>query len=256
MRYSALAPGKRVRPYLVTRSCELVGGTFEDALGAAAAVECVHAFSLVHDDLPAMDDDDLRRGRPTNHKVYGEALAILAGDALLAVAFELLAREYAPARAGRLALELSRGTGWEGMIGGQVADIEGETQAPSLERVRYIHERKTAALIATACRMGAIAGGGDESAVEQLGCYGRHTGLAFQIADDLLDLTSTAEDLGKAVGKDARAGKQTYPACAGAPESRQAGLTAVAAAEAALAGFGPPANDLVELARFCMDRKH
>ncbi len=256
MRYSALAPGKRVRPYLVVRSCELVGGTFDDALPAAAALECVHAFSLVHDDLPAMDDDDLRRGRPTNHKVYGEALAILAGDALLALAFELLGRRYDSARAGRMALQLARGTGWEGMIGGQVADVDGETQAPSLERVRYIHERKTAALIATACQLGAIAGGGDESAVEQLGCYGRHVGLAFQIADDLLDVTSTAEDMGKAVGKDAQAGKQTYPACVGISESRRVGLAAVEAAEAALTRFGPQAQDLAELARFCMDRKH
>ncbi len=257
MRYSALAPGKRVRPFLVVRSCELVGGRFDDCLGAAGAVECVHAFSLIHDDLPAMDDDDLRRGLPTNHKVYGEALAILAGDALVTLAFELIARSTPhAARVGRLTSELARGAGWQGMIGGQVADIAGESEAPHLERVHYIHERKTAALIATACRMGAAAGGGTDDDIDSLGTYGTHVGLAFQIADDLLDVTSTPEVMGKAVGKDAGAGKQTYPRCVGPQESRRAGLAAVDAAVAALTRFGNEADDLRALARFCMERKH
>ncbi|UCG16036.1 MAG: polyprenyl synthetase family protein [Phycisphaerales bacterium] len=257
MRYSALGVGKRIRPFLVVRCCELVGGCFDDALGPAAAVECVHAFSLVHDDLPAMDDDDLRRGRPTNHKVYGDAMAILAGDALLALAFELIATGTPDAaRAGRLTAELARGAGWQGMIGGQVADIAGQTQDPDLERVRYIHECKTASLIATACRLGAIAGGGDAETIQRLGNYGRHVGLAFQIADDLLDVTSSAEVMGKAVDKDAAAGKQTYPGCVGIAESRRAGMAAVDAAVAALAPSGEPADDLRDLARFCMEREH
>ena len=257
MRYSALAPGKRFRPYLVVKSCELAGGTFADALPPAGAIECIHAFSLVHDDLPAMDDDDLRRGRPTNHVVYGEAMAILAGDALLALAIELVARHVSdPARAGRIAAELARGTGWQGMIGGQVADIEGQNEPLDLNRVRYIHEHKTAALIAAACRVGAIAGGADAQTIERLGTYGESVGLAFQIADDLLDVTSSAGVLGKAVGKDAVAGKQTYPGCVGLEASRRAGLAAVEAAVSALAPFGHRAGELEELARFCVRREH
>jgi geranylgeranyl diphosphate synthase type II len=255
MRYSALAPGKRVRPFLVLRSCELAGGRFEDGLGAAAAIECVHAFSLVHDDLPAMDDDDLRRGRPTNHKVFGEAIAVLAGDALLSLSFELIVAHTPDAgRAARMVSELARGTGWKGMVGGQVADIEGEGKPPDARLVEYIHERKTASLIATACRMGAIAGGGDDEAIERLGDYGRHVGLAFQIADDLLDLTSTAEEMGKSVGKDTEAGKQTYPRCLGTDASRKAGWKAAESAIEALTPLGDSAGDLVELARFCMER--
>jgi geranylgeranyl diphosphate synthase type II len=257
MRYSALAPGKRFRPYLVVKCCELVGGAFQDALPAAAAIECVHTFSLVHDDLPAMDDDDLRRGRPTNHVVYGEAMAILAGDALLALAFELIARHTAdPLKVARLTAELARGTGCQGMIGGQVADIEGEEETPRLERVRFIHERKTAALIAASCRLGAIAGGADAETIERLGTYGNSVGLAFQIADDLLDVTSSAGALGKAVGKDAVAGKQTYTGCVGLEESHRVGLAAVETAISALAPFGERAAELRNLARFCMQREH
>jgi geranylgeranyl diphosphate synthase type II len=233
----------------------LAGGSFDEALPAAAAVECVHAFSLVHDDLPAMDDDDLRRGRPTNHKVFGEAVAILAGDALLALAFELLAAHVPdPAQAARLTGELARGAGWAGMIGGQVADIEGEQQNPELERVRYIHERKTARLLAASCRLGAIAGRADETLIDRLGRFGLHLGMAFQIADDLLDITSNAEALGKSVGKDVRAGKQTYPHCLGVEQSRQAGLVEVEAALEALAPFDRAADDLRGLAAYCMDR--
>jgi geranylgeranyl diphosphate synthase type II len=257
VRYSALGPGKRIRPFLVTRCCELVGGTYEMSLGAAAAVECVHAFSLVHDDLPAMDDDDLRRGRPTNHKVFGEATAILAGDALVALAFELIVTHTPdPARAARLVAELARGTGWAGMIAGQTADMEGEHSTPDRGRVEFIHERKTASLMAAACRMGAIAGGGGPDAVDRLGEFGRHVGLAFQIADDLLDVTANVEDLGKPVRKDAGAGKQTYPRCVGPEQSRQAGEASIQAALAALAPFGDQARNLAELARYCLSRKH
>ena len=216
VRYSLLAPGKRLRPYLVVRCCELVGGSREQAWPVAAAIECVHAFSLVHDDLPAMDNDDLRRGRPTTHKQFDQATAILAGDALAVLAFEFIARHVADATlASRLVLELSQAAGWSGMIGGQAADLEGEKSPPSIDLTRAIHDRKTAALFSAAARMGAIIGRGDETRIEAVGTYGRHLGLSFQIADDLLDVTSTAEKLGKTVGKDARAGKQTYPASVG-----------------------------------------
>jgi len=255
VRYSALAPGKRIRPYLVVRCCELAGGSREDAWAVAAAVECVHTFSLVHDDLPAMDDDDLRRGRPTTHKQFGEAVAILAGDALLVLAFELLAHHAADRRlAGEMVLELAERTGWAGMIGGQAADIAGQSQSPSLERTQFIHERKTAALFEAACRLGAMAGRGQPDAITALGGFGRCLGRAFQIADDLLDVVSTAEKSGKAVGKDVAAGKQSYPRCVGVERSRAAANTAAAAAVAELERFGAAADDLRELARYVASR--
>jgi len=255
IRYSALAPGKRIRPYLVVRCCELAGGSREDAWAVAAAVECVHTFSLVHDDLPAMDDDDLRRGRPTTHKQFGEAMAILAGDALVVLAFELLAHHVADRRlAGEMALELAERTGWAGMIGGQAADIAGQSQSPSLERTQFIHERKTAALFEAACRLGAMAGRGQPDAITALGEFGRCLGRAFQIADDLLDVISTAEKSGKAVGKDVAAGKQSYPRCVGVERSRAAANAAAAAAVAELERFGAAADDLRELARYVASR--
>jgi geranylgeranyl diphosphate synthase type II len=256
MRYSLLAPGKRLRPYLVDCCVRIVGGASDVGFPCGAAVEMVHAFSLIHDDLPAMDDDDLRRGRPTNHRVYGEALAILAGDALLALAFETLAADPTDAtRTARLVMELARATGWQGMIAGQAADLAGESMPPEEACVRGIHERKTAALIAGACRMGAIAGGGDESAITGLGEYGRQLGLAFQIADDLLDVTASADLLGKAVGKDAARRKQTYPASVGMERSRALASAAVARAIKALAPFGEAAKELRELAGFVVQRR-
>jgi len=254
IRYSALAPGKRIRPYLVVRCCELAGGSREDAWAVAAAVECVHTFSLVHDDLPAMDDDDLRRGRPTTHKQFGEAMAILAGDGLLVLAFELLAHHVADRRlAGEMVLELAERAGWAGMIGGQAADIAGQSQSPSLERTQFIHERKTAALFEAACRLGAMAGRGQPDAVTTLGGFGRCLGRAFQIADDLLDVISTAEKSGKAVGKDVAAGKQTYPRCVGVERS-WAAANAAAAAAAELERFGAAADDLREIAGYVASR--
>ncbi len=255
VRYSALAPGKRIRPYLVVRCCELAGGSREDAWAVAAAVECVHTFSLVHDDLPAMDDDDLRRGRPTTHKQFGEAMAILAGDALLVLAFELLAHHVADRRlAGEMVLELAERTGWAGMIGGQAADIAGQSQSPSLERTQFIHERKTAALFEAACRLGAMAGHGQPDAITALGGFGRCLGRAFQIADDLLDVISTADKSGKTVGKDVAAGKQSYPRCVGVERSRAAASAAAAAAVAELERFGAAADDLRELVRYVASR--
>ncbi len=250
MRYSALAPGKRLRPFLVARCCELAGGGLDDAWAPAMAVECIHAFSLIHDDLPAMDDDDLRRGKPTCHKVFGEAVAILAGDALVARAFELIA--YAPEMVG----DLARGTGWSGMIGGQTADVLGEGEPPKRELVEYIHARKTAALFETACRLGTIAGGGGSETVERLGRFGQSLGQAFQIADDLLDLTATPETLGKGVRKDAVASKQTYPGCVGIDESRRVAERAVVEAVERLSPHGKEADDLRGLARYVVDRNY
>ena len=255
MRYSLLAPGKRLRPFLVVRCCELCGGGFDDAFAAAAAVEMVHAFSLIHDDLPAMDDDDLRRGRLTNHKKFGEAMAILAGDALLAMAFDVLGeRAGGTERSGRLAAELARSVGWRGMIGGQAADILGESQPPSLESVQYIHVRKTAALFECSTRMGAISAGAAEETVDVLGRFGQKLGLAFQIADDLLDVSAQQADMGKAVGKDAKKGKQTYPECVGIEASRAAADTAVAQACESIEPFGERAECLRQLARFAIRR--
>lgn len=257
VRYSALAPGKRIRPYLVVRCCELVGGCRDNAWPAAAAIECVHAFSLVHDDLPAMDDDDLRRGRPTTHKQFTEALAILAGDALLALAFEvLLSRVSDRALAAGMSLELARGAGWSGMIGGQAADVVSQGAPPSEDLVKYIHGRKTASLFETACRLGAMSGGGRADAVATLGRFGRHLGQAFQIADDLLDVTATAAVLGKGTAKDASAGKQTYPQCVGLEASRARAAEEVQAAVAELSPFGPSADDLRALAEYVASRNY
>lgn len=257
VRYSALAPGKRVRPYLLTHCCALAGGPRDRAWPAAAAVECIHAFSLIHDDLPAMDNDDLRRGLPTCHKKFGEARAILAGDALTVLAFELLTRATAdPAVVGCLVAELARGAGWAGMIGGQEADVAGQSEPPSVETVEYIHVRKTAALFVAACRMGAILGGGDEDSVAALGDYGLELGRAFQIADDLLDLTSSTQALGKKAGKDAAAGKQSYPRCVGTEQARADAEAAVARAKACLARYGQKADDLRALADYVVDRNY
>ncbi|MCB9849168.1 MAG: polyprenyl synthetase family protein [Phycisphaerales bacterium] len=255
VRYALLSTGKRLRPFLVDRCAVLVGGQPADAFAPGAALEMVHAFSLVHDDLPAMDDDDLRRGQPTCHKVYGEAVAILAGDALLALAFETLAKGVSePRRAAALTAVLARGTGWMGMIGGQVDDLAGEHQPMTLSLVRTIHDRKTAALFVAACRMGGIAGGASEAQLVQLEEYGRHLGLAFQIADDLLDVTATPEEIGKNVAKDAARRKQTYPGCVGTKQAVLAGVTEVNTAIAALADFGPEADELRALARYVMAR--
>lgn len=263
MRYSALAPGKRIRPFLVSECCRLVGGSAEEAVPAAAAIECVHAFSLIHDDLPAMDDAELRRGRPTSHVQFGEALAILAGDALLALAFELLAApsvtereeqsrslERRSDRVAALVGELARSTGRAGMIGGQVMDLEGEGQPIDLRRVEPIHRCKTARLFEAACRMGAISGGASAADRDKLGRYGFHLGRAFQIADDLLDVTARAAQTGKSVGRDTEAGKQTYPACVGIEASRTAARSAAEEATEALATFGIQAQALRELAGF------
>ena len=256
MGYSLLAPGKRLRPYLVCRCCVLAGGCEAMAIPIAAAVECVHAFSLIHDDLPAMDNDDVRRGQPANHVRYGEATAILAGDALLALAFELVATHSPDARRGlALTRELAHAVGAAGMIGGQAADIEGEQGPPDRGRAEYIHRHKTARLLESACRCGALLADTEQETAEAMATYGRHLGQAFQIVDDLLDVTSSVERLGKGAGKDAEAGKQTFPRCVGIEESRRLAASSAQQAVEALERFGSPAGDLRELAGYVLRRQ-
>lgn len=222
VRYSALAPGKRTRPLLCMASCEAVCGEPDAALDAACALEMVHCFSLIHDDLPAVDDDDLRRGRPTTHKVFGEALAILAGDSLFAQAFHTMARcTDDPKRANAAVIELAASSGSGGLVGGEVFDLEGEGQPPTHEALRRIHERKTAMLIAASCVVGGLLGGGEDEAVERLRAFGHRIGLAFQIVDDILNETGTPEQLGKSAGSDERRRKMTYPAWIGLEAARR-----------------------------------
>ncbi len=256
MRYSLEAGGKRLRPALVLWSCELCGGAREAAMPAAVAMECVHTFSLIHDDLPAIDNDDMRRGKPTNHKRFGEAMAILAGDGLLALAFEVLARPSSdPATAVAMVRELASAAGWEGMIGGEAADVDGESQPPDAGLTAKIHAAKTARLLEASCRMGGLAARADEDSLTMLGRYGHELGLAFQIADDLLDLTATSEQLGKAAGKDESSRKQTHARLVGIEESRKLAQAAADRAVAALAPFGDRAAALVSLARFVVSRR-
>lgn len=257
VRYSALAPGKRIRPWLVVSCCEVVGGRREDSWPAAAAMECIHAFSLVHDDLPALDNDDLRRGRPTTHRQFGEAMAILAGDALVMLAFEIAGRHIEDLTCARdVILELASAAGWGGMIGGQAADIRGHGNPPNEELTRRIHQCKTARLFAASCHIGGIVGCAGASQLAELTEYGRNLGLAFQIADDLLDVTSCAEVLGKKAGKDSASGKQTYPACVGVEASQKEVARLVEAAIGALGEFGKVADPLREMARYAGSRNY
>lgn len=218
MRYSLFAGGKRLRPALCFAACEACGGTRDQAVRPAAALEVLHTYTLIHDDLPAMDNDDLRRGKPTCHKIYGEANAILAGDALLTLAFELLAgSDLEPAR---MVMELAKAAGSTGVIAGQVEDIANEGQALDEDTLRFIHRHKTGDLIRAAVRLGVIASGTDQ-ALEPLTRYAEHVGLAFQIADDVLNATSDSDTLGKAVGSDAQQGKQTFVAFLGLEKARR-----------------------------------
>jgi geranylgeranyl diphosphate synthase, type II len=255
MAYSLLAPGKRMRPALVIVACEAAGGIADTALPAAAAVEMVHTYSLIHDDLPAMDDDDLRRGRPTCHKQFGEALAILAGDGLLTLAFQVLAEGYPSAIGAAACAELAHGAGAAGMVGGQVDDLAWEHdptgQIADLER---IHARKTGALFRACLRIGAVVAGADSAVIEALDGYGREFGQAFQITDDLLDVESTAADAGKRVGKDVARGKLTYPGLLGVAESRQLAARHCRAAAAALAPLGPAGEKLTALLDMIVNR--
>lgn len=250
MRYSLEAGGKRIRPVLVLWCCDACGGERHTAMPLAIAVECVHTFSLIHDDLPALDNDDLRRGRPASHKQFGEAMAILAGDGLLALAFEVLSHGVRdPELAIAAVRELANATGWQGMIGGEAADIEGESLPADLEHVARIHAAKTARLFEASCRLGAMAAGADDSKISALGAYGRAFGLAFQAADDLLDVTADQGAVGKGTRKDAVASKQTYPRCVGIEETRKHIAAAVEQAVAAVSVFGEKAWKLASLAQ-------
>lgn len=259
IQYSLTAGGKRLRPALVLECWKACGGqdgpsAHRSALAAAAAIELIHTFSLVHDDLPAMDDDDLRRGRPTNHKVFGEAMAILAGDAMVTLAFEILATDAEPAMVPALVRELARASGPEGMIGGQVLDMEGENVSLELQQLQRLHAMKTGALLTAACRLGATAAGAHASQLEAVTGYGKHLGLAFQIVDDLLDVTSTPEQLGKATRKDAGKGKNTYPSLLGLAGSQREADHQLAAAMKAIEPLGSHANVLRTLAKFVVQR--
>jgi geranylgeranyl diphosphate synthase type II len=263
MEYSLMAGGKRMRPVLTLLACEACGGTPADALPAACALEMVHTYSLIHDDLPAMDDDDLRRGRPTSHKQFGEAMAILAGDALLTLAFEIVAKGVMPSDvAAACCADLAAASGAAGMVGGQVADLEVEDLPPSGEqnadgqRLANIHRRKTGALIACAASLGARIAGVDESLRLALSAYGQNIGLAFQIADDLLDITGNRDRMGKGVGKDAALGKLTYPGVYGVEESQRTAAALVETACAVVQPLGSAGEPLVQLARFVLDRDH
>ncbi|HRK31542.1 MAG TPA: polyprenyl synthetase family protein, partial [Tepidisphaeraceae bacterium] len=285
--YSVMAGGKRLRPALVLECESAVGGRqfaekqnpstarrpfpTPSALAAAGAIELIHTFSLVHDDLPAMDNDDLRRGRPTNHVVFGEATAILAGDAMTTLAFELIANAAHPATAPKLVAELARAAGPCGMIGGQILDMAGESQALSLDQLKNVHRMKTGALIVASCRMGCIcaeanpdsprSAGDDSSALtprpsplSSVTAYAQHLGLAFQIIDDVLDETATAQQMGKATRKDAARGKNTYTSLLGLAGAQREATNQLQLALAALVDFGPEAEGLRTLARFVVER--
>ncbi|NMF82572.1 geranylgeranyl diphosphate synthase CrtE [Nodosilinea sp. P-1105] len=260
MRYSMLAGGKRLRPILCLASCELAGGTITTAMPTACALEMIHTMSLIHDDLPAMDNDDYRRGRLTNHKVYGEDVAILAGDALLTYAFEHVAaqtQDADPERVLRVIANLARAVGGEGLVGGQIVDLASEGNPDiTLDTLTYIHNHKTAALLEVSVTSGAILAGATDTDVEQLRQYAQRIGLAFQIVDDILDITATSETLGKSAGKDVAAQKATYPSLWGLEESRHQAQTLIASAKAALDGFGELRQPLLAIADYIINRTY
>jgi len=258
MRYSVLAPGKRLRPILVIAGAEAAGGRAGDVLDTACALELIHAYSLIHDDLPAMDDDDYRRGRLTNHKVFGEAMAILAGDALLTLAFRLIAQNaarIAPAVVGVVVTEVADAAGTDGMVGGQVVDIESEGKVISAEMLDYIHLHKTAALIRVALRVGAVLAGGREEVVDSISRAGEALGLAFQIVDDILDVEGNLAELGKTAGSDERKQKATYPSLHGLPASKARARDLIEETKRLLLPLGPAAEPIRALADFVLERR-
>lgn len=256
MRYSLLAPGKRLRPALVLMACEAVGGELEMALPGAIAVEMVHAYSLVHDDLPAMDDDDLRRGRPTTHIAFDEATAILAGDALLANAFEQLAKAPVAPQVGIECLRtLAFASGPQALVGGQAEDLAAESGGEqTIQRLEAIHRRKTGALFDASIRIGGLLGGGSPQQLDDLAAYSRPLGLAFQVVDDCLDHTATAEALGKRTGKDQSRGKLTYPGLLGLDMAKRMATNLINESFSAVEVFGKAAWRLRWLSRFVLER--
>jgi len=258
MRYSLLGGGKRLRPILCLATCELVGGSLELAMPTACALEMIHTMSLIHDDLPAMDNDDYRRGQLTNHKVYGEDVAILAGDALLTYAFELVAEKTQgadPRRVLKVIGAMGRSVGGEGLVGGQVVDLASEGNPNiTLQTLNFIHNHKTAALLEVSVTSGAVLAGAGDEELAHLRSYAQRIGLAFQIVDDILDITSTAETLGKSVGKDVNAQKATYPSFWGLNESRQQAANLIEAAKADLDSFGELRQPLLAIADYIITR--
>jgi len=256
MRYSLFAGGKRLRPALCLAAAEACGGSVDEAMPLACAVECIHTYSLIHDDLPAMDNDDYRRGKLTNHKVFGEGIAILAGDALLTQAFEIAARCKGWPRYPHQAilLELTRAAGSEQLIAGQVADLEGEGKRISAAQLKYIHERKTSALLRCSTRFGGMSANCSAAQLEGLTDFGYHVGLAFQIIDDILDITQTSEQLGKTAGKDTTAQKATYPAIVGMEKSKKIAQQLTRRAFGALKIFRGKAVALEALAMYLLQR--
>ena len=260
MRYSMMAGGKRIRPILCIASCEAVGGKPKKALPVACALEMVHTYSLIHDDLPAMDNDDFRRGRPTNHKVFGEAVAILAGDALLTEAFGImtnfnLRRTIRADAILDVISDLARAAGSFGMVGGQVVDMESEGVEIDLPTLEYLHTRKTGALILASVKGGAKIGEGTDEEIEALTRYGECLGLAFQIADDILDIEGNIEETGKDVGSDLEKGKATYPSIIGMAASKERASELIQMAIDSLKGFDEKAEPLREIAKYVVERR-
>lgn len=256
MRYSLFAGGKRMRPALVLAAAEACGGSDTEAMPLACAVECIHTYSLIHDDLPAMDNDDFRRGKPTNHKVYGEGIAVLAGDALLTQAFEIgaQARSWPRYTHQDLILELAKASGSLQLIAGQVADLEGEGKELSVAQLRYIHERKTSALLCCSVRLGGMSANCTPAQLQALTDFGYHVGLAFQVIDDILDVTQSTETLGKTAGKDVTAQKATYPRLVGLEKSKKIAAQLTSKAFGALKPFRGRAVALEALAKYLLER--
>jgi geranylgeranyl diphosphate synthase type II len=257
MRYSVFAGGKRLRPALCIAAAEVCGGSMAEAMPLACAVECIHTYSLVHDDLPAMDNDDYRRGKLTNHKVFGEGIAILAGDALLTQAFEILVQAKAQPRYTHqnMVLELARTAGSRELIAGQVADLEAEGKKISVQQLQFIHECKTSALLCAAVRLGGMSANCTEKQLDALTHFGYNVGLAFQVVDDILDITQSSQELGKTAGKDAAAQKATYPSIMGLEKSRKIASQLTDKAFSALAIFKGKAAPLEALARHLLHRQ-
>ncbi len=260
MRYSLMASGKRLRPILCLAACELFGGNLIMSMPTACAMEMVHTMSLIHDDLPAMDNDDYRRGKLTNHKVYGEDIAVLAGDALLAYAFEYIAdntKNVSSDRILRVVSRLGRAVAAEGLVGGQVVDLESEGKTDTtLETLNFIHRHKTAALLEASVVSGGILAGAEAEDIKRLTVYAQNIGLAFQIIDDILDITSTSEELGKTAGKDIKAQKVTYPSLLGIPESAVQAQNLIDLAKAEIQCYGNPAIPLMRIADYIVARTY
>ncbi len=258
MRYSLFAGGKRLRPILCLAAAETCGGKTDKAMPLACAMECIHTYSLVHDDLPSMDNDDFRRGRPTCHKVFGDGIAVLAGDALLTIAFEIVSRAQPAPRYNMQILlrEVAIAAGSQKLIAGQVADLEAEGGHANRAQLRYIHENKTAAILTTSVRLGAMSANASQKKLGAITRFGRALGLAFQVIDDILDVTQTSEKLGKSAGKDIAAKKATYPAVIGLEKSRAEARRLTKRAHNALSIFGPKAEPLHALANYLLEREY